>query len=506
MSEIPGAGVLGYGFNILGEYDISSVTRQIFEHRDLDSQSYTYQPTGLTYQVPDNTTVIPNTTTTGASQVFSTRQQVQTYFAAKAGAKGSYGAFSGEFNAAYSQTFNTDVSYSYGLYEADFTGWNLALADQSSNWLSPGFIGDPDIETLPDTFTAQNQEQFFTVFRKFGTHFVSQVTVGGAMNYFVAVMKSYQKSEAEIQANIALEFKAVFYSASAESSAEWKQLGESWAESRVVRVDAVGGDTSPLNALDPEYGDCDKGIFDTWSSAVMQNPAVVGFTLRPLNVLFSGPKATAVQQALSAYTNGAIIASGTSDYTPGHAPGGGNFTTGSSIIVSGTIIEPNPPVQKPAPYKWPNYDIYTPVGGYQIALLDRTSLEPIMSHVYYQDPSSESAEQHLYDDIMRDIDAVTATDYIAVVAGFAVDLMNYPSQAFSTWLASVGAEMSGWKDYLGFTGSPGQASYVCIGRKGLMPGGAVESFAAATDWADDPSASTTDASGLVLIYTNPPAA
>jgi hypothetical protein len=501
--EVPGASVLGYGFNALGTYDLSSITQQIFKHGNMQASTFTYAPTNITYWVPDNASVIPNTTTSGSAQVFSTRQQFQSYFAAKASISGSYGAFSAQFDAAYSQTFSTEESFYYGLYEADYTGWTLALADQSSSWLSPGFTEDPDVKALPSTFSAENQEMFFKVFRKFGTHFVAQLTVGGSFDYYVAVETAYSSNEAQVETNLSLEYDALFVSGSAESSAEWNQLGKTWTDSRVAKVDAVGGDTSVLDTLQLSFGASYADVFGSWTSGVMKNPAVISFQLRPLGVLFSGAVADAVAQALLVYLNGAIVATANSDYTPGSGPGGGNFTTSSTIIANGQLIQPIPPVWPPQPHVWPPpSQIVSPLGGYQVAVLESDTLNPILSYTYYQDSSSLSAEKTVYDDIMKDVAEITHKGYYVVVAGFAVDLMNYPTVAFSQWLASCGAQMTGWRQYIGFTGSPGQASYVLIGRQGLLPGNAVESFAAVTDWADRPWQGTTDTSALALLYAD----
>jgi hypothetical protein len=314
----------------------------------MDAQSWTYPASGITYEVPDNTSIIPDTSSGGWAQIFDTRQQFQNYFSGKAGVKASYGGFSAQFNIAYSSTFHTDTSYYYGLFDADFTGWGLAVADQSPSWVSSSFLNDPDVQNLPTSFTPENQEQFFAVFRKFGTHFVGQVTLGGSLYYYLAVEKSYTQNETQVEANVSLEYKAVFVSSKATASAEWQTLGQTWADSRIVTVSATGGDASVLSALDPGYGDSDVDIFNAWSSAVIQNPAAVGYQLRPLNLLFSGDTAAAVQAALQVYTNGAVIASGNCDYTPGRGPAGGDFTTSSSITVNGTATLPSPQVTPPA--------------------------------------------------------------------------------------------------------------------------------------------------------------
>lgn len=499
---IPGASVIGCGFNILDRYGPQSLMPQIVSLGDINS-TWEYQPTQITYAVPQNASPIDYTNSSGTSYVFNTQEQVQSHFAQKSGVSASYGAFSGQFNFAYSQTENSDVSHYYGIYEADFTAWQLNLTNTASNWLTAEFLDDPDVQALPDTFTQQNQDLFFTVFRKWGTHFVAQVIVGGSLDYYEAVMTSYSSSQTQVQANIELEYKAVFTSSRATSEVQWNHLGQNWANSRTVKVSATGGDDSALNALNPGYGDSDSDIFNSWQSAVMQNPSVIEFTLRPLNLLFSGATASAVQAALYAYTNGAIVAYGTTAYTPGSGPAGGDISTSWSIQVDGTIVRPQPPVIPPPP------DVIAPgtvipVGGYQIALLDPVSYEPLMSHLYYQKyiMDTEIPNPVIYDEIMADIDAIPPETYVAVVVGFSIDLRNYPSPAFSAWLTSVGATMTGWQKFVGYTLKGGLSNYICVGRQGLVPGQATESFQAVWDvtWMEAPYLFSMYASAVVLTY------
>jgi hypothetical protein len=506
MNTIPGADVLGFGFNILGEYDTSSITSQLFIHANPNFSQYTFPGTQVTFEVPDNVSVIPDTEVTGSTQVFSTRKQFQSYFSAKAGLSGSYNAFSGQFNAAYSQTFNSSNSYYYGLTEANFKGWDLSLNDQSSNWISTGFKNNPAVQALPSTFTADNKQLFFDMFRQFGTHYISQVTVGGSLYYYVAVDQSFSSNQNQVDINLSLEYKAVFSSAKADAKSEWKQLTESWANSRIVKVDATGGDTSVLSALNPSYGDNDSDIFKSWSTAVMQNPAVILFQLRPLSKLFSGNQADAVSDALQAYTNGAILVNANADYTKGYGPDGGDYTTSSSIIINGTVSIPNPSVPAPEPtvyYASSTEKYIVPISGFQIALFDAVTLETIFNHIYYLDSTSLLTEGQVYTEIMKDINGVQQKDYLCTVAAFAVDLMAYPSNDFANWLSSCGAQLAGWKSYIGFCGDPGMVSYVCIGKQGLMPGNATENFACTTLWIDEGQPlGSINASAQVFLYAD----
>lgn len=492
MNIIPGADVVGFGFNILGEYDISSLTSQLFIHKTDQASTYTYA--GITYAVPDNLAVVPNSNEYGTTEVFEGAQQFQQFFSAKAGVSASYGAFKGQFNAAYANTFNSNSSYWYCMSEASFNCWDLVLENSSPSWISPNFSEDPSVDTLPSVFNQQNKEQFFQVFRKFGTHYVSQVICGGNLNYYEAVEKSYSSNEQEISANVSLEYKALFTSAKAESEAEWNQLGQNWANSRVVTIACTGGDASILNVLNPGFGDDYSSLYTNWSGSVNTNPAVMQFTLRPLSALFSGDTADAVQQALIAYMNGAVLVEANANFTPGTGQNGSNFTTSAAMICNGNIINPDPVIPPSTPQGWP-------VGALQVALLDRQTQEVQMCKIYYQDNNDFNNQPLIYTYMLQDIEQYGQGNYICVVSAFAVNLMNYPTAPFANWLASCGGALSGWKEYIGFTGSPGMVSYTCIGMKGLMPGKASESFSCTTDWYDSPwLVGSINAETEILLY------
>ncbi len=492
MNIIPGADVVGFGFNILGEYDISSLTSQLFIHKTNDASEYTYA--GITYAVPDNLAVVPNSNEYGTTEVFEGAEQFQNFFSAKAGVSGSYGAFKGQFDAAYANTFNSNTSYWYCLSEASFNCWDLVLEDSSIAWLSPNFSEDPSVENLPNVFNNDNKEEFFQVFRKFGTHYVSQVICGGNMNYYEAVERSYSSNEQEISANASMEYKALFTSAKATSEAEWNQLGQTWANSRVVTIACTGGDASILNILNPGFGDDYSNLYTNWSASVNTNPAVMQFTLRPLSALFSGQEADAVQQALIAYMNGAILVEANANFTPGTGQNGSNFTTGASMICNGNVINPDSVIPPSTPQGWP-------VGALQVALLDSQTQEVQMCKIYYQDNNDFNNQPLIYTYMLKDIQQYGQGNYICVVSAFAVNLMNYPTADFANWLYTCGASLSGWKQYIGFTGSPGMVSYTCIGLKGLMPGKATESFAMTTDWMDSPwLVGSINASSEILLY------
>lgn len=103
MDAIPGAGVLGFGFDALGAYDTSSLTQAMLTPVSGDSGTFSYG--GTTYIVPDNVSVAQGTgdsTTGGTAFVAQSQQAFQSYFSEKAGLRGSYRGFSGQFNIFFS--------------------------------------------------------------------------------------------------------------------------------------------------------------------------------------------------------------------------------------------------------------------------------------------------------------------------------------------------------------------------------------------------------------------
>src|SRR5258708_13475465 len=99
MGQVPGAGTLGFGFDITKRYDGESTTRRIFKEG-----ANTGQVTiGTTvYGVPANVAVEIKPDTDGITSVFSDRQLVQDYFSAKAGITPSGFGFTAHFDAPYS--------------------------------------------------------------------------------------------------------------------------------------------------------------------------------------------------------------------------------------------------------------------------------------------------------------------------------------------------------------------------------------------------------------------
>gem|GEM_PF-2450051 len=478
---IPGADILGFGFNSLGTYGIESATSQLFARQTNDAESWTYPPTQTQYDIPDNIAVLDDTKASGQSYVFSNEQAFQSHYASElhAGISTEFGTFKGSFDAAYSSDVTRTGSHYYGVYEANFNGWDLSLVDESHGRLAPAFLQDPDVQALlkESHFNPQNAFLFFRVFNKFGTHFVSQVKVGGKLYYYLVVDTSYSSDSTHVSASISLEYKAVFADTSVEASMDWQKLSQEWTNSRKVSIDARGGDTGPLSALDPTYGTNFHDVFTHWQSAVMQNPAVIEYKLRPLSVLFSGNLADAIGQALKAYANAGI--SVMAEYQTGSTGGdeGHVVRLATQVMLNSQPVVPQMP-EPPAPY--PGQGLPDKPVGLQLAIVDSNSLALLLNKFYYMDAYLLPDCMQVYETMYADISRVTKPGCIIALAAMGVPFYAFPQGSFYYWLQSCGATLQQWETAFnqGET-DPGvfqMASYVCVGQQGGVGGSAYEAY------------------------------
>lgn len=485
---IPGADILGFGFNSLGTYGIESATSQLFARQTNNSESWTYPPTQTQYDIPDNIAVLDDTKVSGQAYVFSNEQAFQSHYASElhAGISTEFGTFKGSFDAAYSSDVTRTGSHYYGVYEANFNGWDLSLVDESRGRLAPAFLQDPDVQALlkESNFNPQNAFLFFRVFNKFGTHFVSQVKVGGKLYYYLVVDTSYSSDSTHVSASISLEYKAVFADTSVEASMDWQKLSQEWTNSRKVSIDARGGDTGPLSALDPIYGTNFHDVFTHWQSAVMQNPAVIEYKLRPLSVLFSGNLADAIGQALKAYANAGISVMAEYQTAWNGGPEGHVVRLATQLMLNGQPVVPQMP-EPPAPYGsgWPDKPV-----GLQLAIIDSNSLNLLLNKFYYMEAYQMPECKQVYETMDGDISKHMKPGCIIALAAQGVPLAALPQGSFYYRLQSFGATLQQWETSFN-SGAPdpgvfAMASYVCVGQQGSAVGSAYEAYIdeIATGW------------------------
>lgn len=473
-SIVPGASGVGFGFNILGPYSMSSATSQIFKSTDKVGGQWTYNPSGITYDVPANVVVNDVTNDHGDAYVFQKKDDFSKHFAASASIGVSAGAFSGEWDMAYSSALEQGSSYYFCMYEALFDGWSVTLGSEDKSQLDPAFV--QELQALPNVFSPNNPRQFYDFLSKWGTHYISSVIVGGSFRYFMAVNTAYSSDSTEIETSVKLEYKAVFVDTTAQASTDWSTLTTNWSQSRSVTIAAQGGDTGSLSALAPDYGENDSSAFSSWQKAVITNPAITGFTLRPLWSLAPAKNQDSIRAAIDAYSGDVIslfnIYQAGSDST--------SPTASFGLTVAGVTVNPDPNPDPPAPIRVTRGGIafIEPASSFFVTLIDRNSHRVLFSKVYYFSRYSGNEEEgelpiplpndsgKTYQSLWNDLQPALAgqSDYIATFIATGLYLQDeYPTIEVENWLTSCGATLAQWRNLLQNSGYDDALSYLFIG-------------------------------------------
>ena len=437
MAEpIPGASLLGFSFNTYETYDSNSKMDQMFAFDWSESETWTDPNSGITYMLPDNATFDSTVNSAdGEPEYYASKSKFEEEFSSKAKISASYGNFSGQFSASYSSTTKRDSEYQYAMVETNQRFWELTLDDQSENALAQYVKDDPDFQDLPDVYNDETREIFFRFFNKYGAYYVVSVIAGGRLYYSCSVEKSYQYSEEEITANLQAEYKAVFKSVGVEADAEWKRLGEEWAENRKVTVATIGGNSDMLNVLAPDYGDSYSAYFETWLESTEASPGAVDLTLKEMSRLFSGDKAAAMAQAIKDWEKSKIIAE--------------SKTETCSISVGGELALPAA-----------NGD---GTFGFQLVAMDRTKLTKAFTKSY--STADDFAEMPSYEQALADIEPYRSEDYWIIFATWSQLGYTVPTLDFYDFLIDCGAGegIDSWisSDEANQSGVAGQDIYYC---------------------------------------------
>jgi hypothetical protein len=297
MDQVQGAGLLGFGMNVVSMTPRAAVTEAVVAPASGSSGSYTFD--GVEYTVPENVSVVSgfgDDTTAGSVIVGSTRSEFQSKLSAQLGVSGSYNAFSGSFNFAFANELKSESQYSFAVVQGNYEAYTLLLQEEGESALAPAFLEDPDVLAIQvaTSFDPADPGPFYRVFEKWGTHYVNQVAMGASLQYYAAIQSTFSSSEQTIGANLELEYNAVFVTAGATAQSDWNQLGKTWTDDRNVSIVATGGNTDLLDALAPTLDDNFNSQFEQWRASVPSQLGVQRYGVRDLSTLFSGAATQAV--------------------------------------------------------------------------------------------------------------------------------------------------------------------------------------------------------------------
>ncbi|HEY0733733.1 MAG TPA: MAC/perforin domain-containing protein [Herpetosiphonaceae bacterium] len=450
------ANYVGQGFDIYGAYNITtSRTQALFDPEKAGTHQFDFL--GKTYALPSYIDGTVNTESRYLEETVHTRDEFQNVIASHAKVHGSYGAFSGHMEAAYGHQFTRSSEYDYSFWSF-FARLATLSIKVDTKYLTDYFA--QRISGLPRTVNDSNLIEFEDFFNDFGAYFVSEVHLGGELDYYVSVSKESSLSKTTISSMVNIEHRGLFVSGGISADIKKSQDWQSYSSSRQVRIVATGGDPAVLTqlvGLNPNDPSAASVVaFNQWANTMEHYPAFADFHLRGIWEL-CGDRRAVVEQAFHVYG-------------PKMRPRLNVEVSTNSVplIVLGNQIKPPQP---------PNYNL-----GYQMVILDRTNITPegvVLDKYYVPDaPHGYDNIKQMYNRMYADIvqGGYNKINYVLILASFGMIWKGQPTSEFYGLLrtAGGGSKLLQWMNE-GIS-MYGNTTYILVGIFGLGPDTGVESL------------------------------
>lgn len=459
------------GFNIYGAYDLatSALQRRIFDPskaRKVDSDIGPL-PEYLSYRP------LPDSNFFNASG--DGRESFQSRFAARATVDTSIGAFTGHIEATFGQQVAESSQYSFAnLSFRDMHG-NLVLDRLGdTQFLSQEFVNA--LAALPDRAEPANLDQFFDFFQRFGAYFVTQITLGGTLEYSVAVQQSTSLRATEIAAKVQAEYNSLFFSGKATAEMSSDQRWQSYRSHKTTNLRVKGGgdverallnqvDTHSLDGMTPAT----VAAYNKWLGTIASHPAVMNFQLTGIWEV-CGAKSRTVEDAFRQF--GRMMRPLLHIETRTVVPPGDTYTPG--VFLGGHLISSEP-----------SHEPYHGFGGYRLVVIDRRHPGPDgvrLSRLYNLSSGDGSQYRQVFETMRGDLQhgGFLDNNYFLVLATFGMYNAYPPVPDFVRLLqeGGAGAQLDRWiADAAAGAGTShitGAVNYVLVGIMKSGPSAGVE--------------------------------
>jgi hypothetical protein len=462
------------GFNIYGAYDLaaSTLNRKIFD----PAKAPAGDPDTPFGRLPAYLSYRPIKISDFFFAGGDGRDSFQSNFASRASVDVSVGAFSGHVEAAYGRRVAESSQYAFANMSYREMLGNLTLEGLSdTRYLTDEFA--QALKALPEKATAENLDRFSDFFQAFGAYFVSQITVGATLEYYVAVQQSSNMQATEISAKATAEYNALFVSGKVSAEMSSDQRWESYRKNKTASVKIKGGgdterallsqvDSASLDSMTPATAQ----NYEKWLRSVSSNPAVMDFKLTGIWEV-CGAKRKAVEDAFRQYgrlmrpllrVETRTVVGPSDTYTPG-------------VFLGGSLV----PADVPAiPYRgW---------GGYRLIVIDRRqpTIEGVrMSRLYNLAAGDGSSYRAVFEQMARDLKSGSFIDnaYFIVLASYGMLDSYPPTPEFVRILqeAGAGTQLANWLGKavgIGTGSIKADVNYILVGIMKSGPSAGVEVF------------------------------
>jgi len=407
------------------------------------------------------------------SDCVESRDEFQNSIAAQAEVHVGIGAFSGQMAVSYGKEYSSTSQYffAYHMVSIRLGILQIEISDVAP-YLSSSYLAD--LRSLPEWPDAENLKEFQKFFNLYGIYYVKQLSMGGSLDYYVAVNKTSSLSTTSISQSMKAEYKGLFASGGVSEQITSKDSWKSYSSNRSVSIRARGGDyttLSPLINADPEKAADGKAVdaYNQWTRSVSSEPIVCDFRVGRIWEL-TVEKREALEEAFNLMQHGMrprlVIETNSTDNTL------------PTVVLGKPITPVDPP-------EWPH--------GYQVVVLDREDPTPsgVRWNRYYSTYFQEGNYGPIgamYDQIRWDLEGLGLDDnrHFLVLVSFGMSFAAAPqSRDAYPLLRSAGG--GSWLQYWSNHCDPASAiyywgaSYVLAGVFDFGPDTGVEAFAGSVE-------------------------
>ncbi len=265
QKQMPGLDVLGYGYNVFGEYADQASKKKycLFKYSNFKNE-----PIGSNqYSVPkyvflENISKHKVSAVSGESMREYSKNQ-----SASVGLSTDAMFFSGSINASFSKSESKTERYYYYTYRDANTKWRVSFDERNMGMLKT--ILDPIFKK--DLATKDPAE----LFRLYGTHYIASAYLGGRADFNTKTVITGSTQTSDIAASVKASYGAVTGSASTSSGESSKKLDSntSW------KLTVTGGNSEFANNIS------DPVTYEKWASGIATMPVLCDFdqnSLKPI--------------------------------------------------------------------------------------------------------------------------------------------------------------------------------------------------------------------------------
>lgn len=263
---LPGVEIIGMSYNPFDKYaDIDSTITQLFDWTKTQNKTINQ------YQIPSILETGDNNKFSSYENYGQTISQYQKEFSTRVKIEGAYNFFSGSVSSTFDRKVINNTENMFYLLEQSLYLWTLQFKPSTKNLRD--FMVD-DIRDELDALNYNDPIEITKFFDKFGSHFLTGITMGGKISISSYADKKDFRSEEEFKAEVKASYlNLVGNGISAEVETKSKSESHSSTSSSVMKVNTFGGD--PTKA----FAACNrsKSSYDDWAESVRQYPCLVDF-------------------------------------------------------------------------------------------------------------------------------------------------------------------------------------------------------------------------------------